>query len=153
METSISNEQKVLDYISKFNTSTLYFNGLANGGEIKDNGDTETLIYKIIEATYYYCSTDSKGSVETLPDRNRSSLDIWRHAKLYRPEITIFEVMRAIYNLGTVERTVVGCFCNNIHRRVTHIKLGRGSWVFNGKNQEDEYGLLIADWKNIGKEA
>lgn len=86
------------------------------------------------------------GAFECYNGARRSSLDLWRHAKFFRPEIDIFTVMRALYYLQEEEKSIASHFCSQVRRRVFWRGNGGYRWAY------DEYGLKIEDWKTIGLE-
>jgi len=97
-----------------------------------------------VDMTYYYRSKNINNWTETGINKWRSSLDIWRHTKFYKPEVTIFEVMEALYNMS---KYYVGHYCPDISRRV--FKLKKNCDAFLQTEDRDEYGLYFYEWKNI----
>ena len=140
----MTNQEKVLQYISDKKTNPLRFNGSPHLRKIED---LDELVYKILKHTKHYRSINiASGLVETNPNRWRSSLDIWRHVIYYKPNYTIFDVMNSLYILGTNNK-VFGQYCHFINRRTFKTK---GSMVFN-QEMRDEYNLTFYRWEDINK--
>lgn len=104
------------------------------------------LILAVLKLSIYNCSFPAeKGRFETYGSARRSVLDIWRHIKYYRPEVTIFEVMSTIKNMNNEIR---GWYCMDVKRRVFWCWMGSGAGISNG-DSIDEFGLLLNEWDNI----
>lgn len=156
------NRDKVLEYISHEKSSPLVFQGLLEEGLSWDNigkyfieGETvEGMVRKVLQYSNKFPSFDSvEGEFETAPGKNRSTLDIWRHIIFFNKEITIFDVMHAIDNIGGNE--LVGGVCMDIGRRVFKLIVNRRrdtrefSMFNNSYADTDEYGLRFDEWKEI----
>jgi hypothetical protein len=141
----------VISYIESYNTKPLLFKYQDNKVqelEFKTNGQ---LVKECLLLSQEYCSY--QGLIkETDRCRNRSSLDIWRHCKYFKPDITIFDVMHELYILGE-ENSVETLFCEEVQRRVFYSDPG----YFDGEDDfddycneiYDEYELLFKDWDII----
>ena len=107
----------------------------------------EELVEKVLLLTHTHSSESMVfKKIETLPDRSRSVLDIWRHVKYYSPDTDIFDVMHTLYSL---KKVLVGHYCCNVRRRVfQHKSVGPGGWKLITSDR-DEFGLFFDDWENI----
>lgn len=175
----------VLEYVKKHKNQPLvfYLTKLTEAGfrmveedlspgpiDILDDGSVEHLVCLILDkcmSCYSGCRAEpldspqiTLGKVETGGGRRRSSLDIWRHAKYYFPDISIFPIMRSLHNLA-VHGRVLTLFCCDIKRRVFRPPYGSsmssGHIVGTSTNimdrmSLDEYGLTLSQWETIGKE-
>ena len=145
----MSRQFQVLDYISDKDRSPLEF--YYPDTNIKHPDLTLSLdefVMQIVNLTHSYRSKNINNWTETNLGKWRSSLDIWRHVIYYKPEVTIFEVMEALYNR---KKYYVSHYCPDIQRRV--FKLEKN--YKDGYLQEidrDEYGLYFYEWENISKE-
>ena len=143
----MSFQQNVLDYINRNETDPLAFSGNTSNIEDRLRGlETNDLVFRVLDLTRIYPSINSNGIKETSSGRNRSSLDIWRHCLLIVPEISIFQVMSALYNL-CIEYEISEMYCPDIHKRVFYITKDCND--FYDVNHSDEYGLYFKDWKDI----
>jgi hypothetical protein len=115
-----------------------------------EKADIETGVLTILSLSKALKSVNSSGKLETMHDRWRSSLDIWRHYKFYEPEITIFDVMEAIH---ATRYELLTLYCMGIYRRVFRIRrhetfrmeiYGRTHLDY-----KDEYGLKFIQWKGL----
>ncbi len=79
----------------------------------------------------------------------RSSYDIWRHCQYYKPDITIFEVMKF---LSKNRDLFFGHYCSTISRRVFRLKkaitYGNDYQLYNIRTK-DEYGLYLDQWLEL----
>lgn len=147
--------QKVYDYLNSEyikSTSPLLFKDYQSPNEEFDPSkySVNDMVRRVLILSNNYFSVNSENnSIETCSERWRSSLDIWRHIKYYYPEITIFDVMTAIYD---IRGELGGQYCSFIKRRTFRIKgehtFGSRSWV-NNQFGIDEYGLNWKDWEDI----
>ncbi len=87
---------------------------------------------------------------ETLSNRRRSSLDIWRHVKYFKPEATIFDIMAILYkNRSSFHSN----YCSQVYRRVFKFPyFGDVSLRTFDSTYHDEYGLSFIQWKNLSTE-
>jgi hypothetical protein len=124
--------------------------------EVSKENDLDKLIPIIVRRTFFSCSINTSGDVETKDRCSRSSLDLWRHVKYFFPEITIYSVMASLYRTQFNYRSI---FCPDIHRRVfknydyyKEYCQGTYSRPDNILSSGDEYGLYInSDWRDIDK--
>jgi len=87
--------------------------------------------------------------LETGCGRNRSSLDIWRHAKSVYPDIDVFLIMEAIYALADDEQErIFGQYCGMVHRAVFNL----GGPRLNHRWRCDEYKIMFTTWKKLHEE-
>lgn len=149
----------VENFLSKRNTKPLYFGGLYSLSnliettEINDKLSLDDLVIKVLKyAKLYNSFIIDKKDVDTGPGRNRSSLDIWRHVKYFRPDTTIFDVMHSLYNIVDYKENglykIASLYCNNIRRRV----FCRSDTIYRNVYNEttsDEYGLTFKFWEDI----
>lgn len=154
----MSPEEKVTQYFEENPTSTLdYYTDEYESDdcvpyevaepdiEEMKNGSIEDAVYIVLQLCIN-CTSFFNGNYDCHAEANRSSGDIWRHLKKYRPDVTIFEVMRALYELSANE--IIGCdYCDGIRKRVFW---GYGSSTY-GFTIIDEYGLEFDEWTNIGE--
>jgi hypothetical protein len=155
------NRDKVNNYLNSFyvqSLSPLKFNNYESNKEEFDSSkhSIESMVLRALELTKMYPSYDVEtNEFECLSKAMRSSLDIWRHIKYYYPDVTIFQVMNALFNVYEGGTDHYGLFCCNINRRV--FKVGRkgfteSSWMrdmSSSGRSVDEYGLVWDDWKDI----
>ena len=107
------------------------------------------LIVKILYLSKYFKSENKAGKIETSFNKNRSSLDIWRHVKYYLPEITIYDIMNELYKLNSFHFYTL--LCPDIKRRVFHWS-GEERGVIYNESFRDEFGLTFYEWENIKEE-
>ena len=153
------NRDKVNNYLNSENVeslSPLYFNGYESPkNEFDRNKYTvEYMCKRVLKLTREYPSYDIETKeIECRAGANRSSLDIWRHIKYYYSDITIFDIMNALYNIESQE--YYGFFCTTICRRIfkNAYKNSNEDWQRNLRYffniSCDEYGLVWDDWKEI----
>jgi len=157
-----SNKVAVENYINSHPNGNLHFqsvSGLPTSyivkvNDITDKDTNNELINKLVIMSKNMRSVNENGNLETSYSRNRSSIDIWRHAKFFRKDITIFEVMEELYKI-VEEKKAISQFCSSVKRRVFNYVSSNGSnlWTYNyGVSSKDEYGLYWTDWKNITKD-
>lgn len=112
----------------------------------------EDLVPLVVKRTYISGSINKAGFKETDMAKNRSTIDIWRHVKFFKPETTIFQVMEILYK-GIKKGLYYTVRCPDISRRVFKIRKLRirnaGSSLAFGFDTGDEFGLHIQDWENI----
>jgi hypothetical protein len=128
---------------------------LLNDSKGQNLRGVDLLVYKCLLTSINYCSVEIVDGVvsvepETPPGKYRSSLDIWRHCKLFSPEITIFEVMDSMWNL--TQDSVISChYCSVVHRTV-FFPLSRYGWmtgVAGSSFPTREYKMEFSSWKTI----
>ncbi len=147
--------ERIDSYLSRHETSPLEFKEIFSEREIKsDISDTqslETLIERCLQLMEIACSYNTEtGALETIDGKWRSSLDIWRHIKLFRPQVTIYQVMKTLW---IIKSKLVGHYCPDIRRRVFKLKetnltcgLVYGTMY---KRQLDEYDVDFPDWDTL----
>lgn len=141
-------EQQVLDYISHYDQTPLYFKSKSVNKESISKLSINDLVMKVLSLTKRYSSYNLKtGAKETKINRRRSSLDIWRHCKYFQPDITIFQVMRSLYKL---EPAINSNYCGFVYRRVFRITDNLLPLYLRGHEVHDEYKLLFSSWRDIG---
>ena len=139
----MTNQEKVLNYLGDKDLTTLRFNG---GPHLRKIEDLDLLVFRVIGCTGKYASINTENKrIETHSNRWRSSIDIWRHVKYYKPEVTIFDVMNSLYNMRNRLR---GQYCHLIYRRT--FKTSRGGYIYD-QERGDEYNLSFDQWKDINK--
>ena len=115
----------------------------------------EDMVRKVLTLTEKHSSNargDESGSNYTHSGRNRSALDIWRIIKNFCPTITIYMVMRAIYNIKDEIRCQI---CSTIKRRVFYDQRAREFFIINPRpfvhdaSEKDEFGLYFNEWGDI----
>jgi hypothetical protein len=144
--------------------SPLYFNGYESPKDEfdPDKHSVEAMCKRMLQLTRSYPSFDEDTKeLECSSGRNRSSLDVWRHIRYYYPQITIYDVMNALYNIDEENDGYYGFFCGNIKRRIFKMGVGHRTvenqdWQRNfnrsgvfDRNNLDEYELFWNDWKDI----
>ena len=148
-------QQQVLDYIDGRNTTTLQFWDLDklwedNLTNIANSDNLDMLVFKCLELTVTYLSFNIvTKNIETTYNRWRSSLDIWRHVKYFKSDVTIFQVMKSLWN---IRKCLVGHYCPDISRRVFKIRLDSYTYTMMKVDRCDEYNLEWEDWKHILEE-
>lgn len=111
------------------------------------------LIFYILEYTDRYWSfCPETRELETSPGRWRSVTDIWRHAKRYKPEVSLKEIMEEMFKMQTETECFVGHYCGTIYRRVFALDKNRAGCNFLGKDRRDEFDLTFYDWETITSE-
>lgn len=120
---------------------------------------TKELIIELLILSDYYNSYFAEKPHYPQCRRNarRSSFDIWQLCLFYKPKITIFKVMRTLFELVR-ERSTVEIrgnkyyistnYCFSVRRRVFDFKLF--DYAINDETYEDEYGLKFFCWEKIG---
>ena len=153
----LTNEQKVMNYINSNPNDVLVFGGnpltFSIEPELPKLDNVYDLVHEVIARANEFNSTNGSGFIETSSGRRRSSIDIWRHIKGVLPEVTIFDVMRALYQYCIVDLKCGFFFCGGVRRNVFK-NYGRYSKEAGNLNTEksrlDEYGIHIGDWEKIG---
>jgi len=161
-----SKQQAVLDYIEDKNISNLRFGEVekeSKYGELKseyflDVSDKilskeeklDKLVPLVVKRTF--CSSFLEDvTKDTLPSKNRSVLDIWRHVKFYDPMATIFQVMESFMRTRGNYKSLR---CGNIQRIVfidkwCESKCTNNRYRNDAEEHMDEFGLYLEDWKTI----
>jgi hypothetical protein len=104
------------------------------------------LVLSILEMCRNYGSTNQvTNKFETDAGRNRSAIDIWRHAKALYPNIDVFRIMETIWQLCE-EGEVFGQYCHRVMRAVFR------TWNHDGKDTDmhfdcHEYDIVFNTWE------
>lgn len=108
------------------------------------------LVFGALLATRVCISKDKiTNKYQTGKRKRRSSGDIWRHVISTNPEVTIFDVMTSLYNLGKWPNNVVGSdYCSDVNKQVFYFG---GSSSQSNCYQVDEYGTKFDSWKRAKK--
>ena len=147
-------------YFKRRTKAVLYFNSSLNTKEILDKeinselasfishyypniGEVETLVLKALLLSRRYRSVNGGGTTETTRGRRRSAGDLWRHCKLWEPELSIFQVIQALHTIA-MKRSYYGCmYCSTV-RKIVFFE--HSSNVFNSQGTKDEFGNLVILW-------
>jgi hypothetical protein len=148
-------EQRILDYINQFNTEELVFlepnSQIPISRDYHEELDTKTMIERIVFMTGMKPSyiRDEDRLTKTCDSRRwRSSLDIWRHAIYFKPDLSIFQVMYYLYDLASNDEKLSGHYCCDIYRRVFK-HTGITLWYRLYGDDADEYKLSLYDWAKL----
>lgn len=156
-------EDNVNKYIQKNLSSVLVFVKVSQDGleklvdaklpgrkitDISKNKDLDAFIHSLYKKSISHCSAPRSDPthIETRSSALRSSIDIWRHAKYYFPDISIFSVMNSIYRLTTVVR-LYGQYCSVVRRRVFY---AFADGFLAHTTYPDEYGMTLPQWEKVG---
>lgn len=154
---------KILAYNNKHRTDPLLFMNFAKKivpipeTDLKFNKDgspnRRRLVMTIINMSEKYASVTETGLYETAPERNRSALDIWRHAKAIYPDIDVFGIMEAIYKL-CLSGELYGQYCGTVHRAVfyssaTHYRDTRRRHPDELRWTCGDYRITFSTWENL----
>lgn len=117
----------------------------------------DELVYFVIKNMETFSSKSGR-TIETLPGRRRSVIDIWRHVINFKKDVTIFEVMESIYKLRL---KLVGHYCNMTRRSVFFARdsLNGDSSEHTPFDDDDyfedfeckEFGFDFSDWRRMVK--
>lgn len=157
----------------KFVMTKLSFYSTSGKGDytdygLEDNGEClEELVLKILGYAEDHASVNcNTGVIETLEERSRSALDIWRHIKYIRTEVTLLDVLKAIYNLfldyennfgknpPVYSTFLVGHYCYNVRRQVYKARSPKiQDWRLHYNLHADEFGFKsIEEYKFLFEE-
>jgi hypothetical protein len=153
--TSIRDKRQIIqNYVDKLeDVSPLLFVPLSSKGkktvDIPECKDLEETIFQIINMSQsYYSYNPSAKAFETSAGRLRSAIDIWRHAKSVKPDISIFTVMEVIYS---IRGRLYGHYCCTVHRTVF-----KPSFGYNGDVTDDRTlfcgefdDILFSEWSKL----
>lgn len=142
-------QQQVANYISDREQNILHWKIKNEVNEKLSKLNLDDLIIQTVGLTSIYNSYNEKNMRTCYDDRWRSSLDIWRHVKFYKPDVTIFQVMNSLFSL---QDKLIGHYCEQIWRRVFRKKIGNSTSILRGLRERDEYNLTFYEWENIDKE-
>lgn len=135
-------------YFFLYNTKLYRWEKLEDEKEVKGKTIVELVNYVICTSKIcqtYQSTGENSYSYQCNAGANRSSGDIFRLVKKYRPRITIFSVMRAMYKLA-MSNTIKTMYCHTINKRVFN---NYPTWRNYNLASLDEYGLTFGDWENI----
>ena len=153
--------KKVLNCISDLDCSPLIFYGYDSKVDefVKEEHTINDMILRALYLCEKYPSYTIKGDYESSTSRWRSSFDIWRHIINYYPDVTLFDVMKGLYE---IRDECGGQYCSTIQRRTFRSKVACGfrkdhNWGGWSNEQSytgtyfnyDEYGLAWKEWENI----
>lgn len=119
--------------------------------ELKFNRDgspnRKQLVRIILRMAERYGSYNPTTKVlETGCGRNRSSLDIWRHAKSLYPDMDVFLIMEAIHALAENYREeIYGQYCSYVKRSVFNLNGPREDRFWTCK----EYKISFNTWRKL----
>lgn len=140
---------KILKYKATVNTVPLIFvneDFEEERGVFVPKGTVLEMVQDCLELMGEFYSMNSyTKQIETRPNRNRSSWDIWRHIIYICPEITIFQVMAALFE--NREGNMESLNCCDIERRVFRYRINGPDCVMNGES--DEFDKKFSQWKYI----
>lgn len=102
----------------------------------------------MLDSTYYFYN----GEMQCYRSRRRSSYDIWKICRFYKKTITIFSVMKILYNV-VMERRQINFrhnyyyintnYCHDVKRKVFYLST---ICRINNEFYNDEYGLTFHEW-------
>lgn len=111
--------------------------------------DIINMIEKVLDLSMDYPSylwfEGEEFSYETGAGRWRSVIDIWRHIVFFYPDVTIYQVMEAIY---AYQYLFVGHFCTAVQRRVFLLKEYSDDDELYTYDY-DEFSLKFSQWEHI----
>lgn len=121
--------------------------GIKKAIKKKEIDSTVKLVTCILQhKEHYYSKNILTKEVETELGKHRSSLDVWRHAIFYKPEITLMEVMNILFNMRGELRYQM---CNMLKKRVFDLESERGGELHHDSANKDEYGLSFGEWGKL----
>ena len=88
------------------------------------------------------------GLFETGPGKNRSIIDIYRHALDVNPDVDIYSLMEAVHYLYSTGY-IFGQFCGLIRRSVFRSHNHPGPNWINLKFNCKDYKIRFSSWKNL----
>jgi len=153
MSKSLENRKKcVLRYIKYQDTTILVFCNKQRKiiSELKEYkfDNINNLVIKVLDLSYHFYSRKLVDKRFTCSyDKRRSSLDIYRHCKYFKRDITIFDVMNSLYSIGSPILYTI--FCGNIMRRVFKLQKNHYYIHFDNLDLKDEYDLKFSEWNGI----
>ncbi len=153
----MNNREKVLNYLNSEDITPLHFHFTDDFNDKlefeKVSGNINELVKLVLKFTRGTSSYNVDDEFACGIERWRSCIDIWRHIIYYFPNITIFEVMKSLYD---IRDECGGQYCGTVRRRTFKIKIYSGDrgWfnqTFDGLYTDfrDEFGLLWEDWETI----
>lgn len=154
-------KQIVLNKIKNEDTSKLHFVDVNHWGNVEEDqgsvkfdvrklkriSSVEERVEQILRMNSEYASYDENNEFQCRQDANRSALDIWRLYNNYFRPVSIFYIMRILYNIVTNEDYEVGTmFCNDIRKQVFWYDSCEMEDIF----YVNELGVRFAEWRTIG---
>lgn len=109
----------------------------------------EELVMAALKLTLKYDSRRvSDGLLLCSRGRRRSAWDLYMHVHRFREDVTLFQVMSAIFSLQDELRIQI---CSMIHRRVIRLPLeeNREGPTLLHSSKEDEFGISFRWWNEI----
>lgn len=150
--------ESVKNYLETVDTSSLIFTNywddeIVTTINFSDRNNHRALVRECLSYMDMYDSTNAKTKkYETSHSAERRSVvDIYRHLRYYYPRISIFQLMRAIWELDYALE-LDGMLCTGIGRRVfrySYNEIGDKGYDIIHKEEEDEFGLYFDEWKDI----
>ena len=141
----------VKQYLEEHETSDLHFSGGYGRtlpeeriNNMKALSDSD-LILEILSCLNYWYSANPTEELETSPSSSRSAIDLWRHAKFFHPDISIYDVLHILYNNRD---KLKGHHCCTVYRQVFRLAKDMTNWNLN-IDDETEFGNYFSDWKDI----
>lgn len=132
------------------NTSILVFKNHYPNLENKPVDKLILLVLELMEEQPSYIKGEEY-FIDTYPDKNRSSLDIYRHCLEYNPNVTYREVLKTLYELWEKNEMDLNIYCPNVQRRV--FKLNRNvhtsALLASYHHRHDEFGLYPEEWEKF----
>jgi hypothetical protein len=116
--------------------------------ELKRELSIKNKIIKILELVEDYDTFDKNNKFQCDKGANRSAVDIWRIYNYYFRPVSLFTIMRALYELVVVDNDIETLFCHDIKKQVFF--LGSDS-EFESVFIMNELGVRLAEWRTIGK--
>lgn len=111
------------------------------------------MVKKVLELTEQFYTQTKQGRDDRVIHRsNRSAKDIWRLIKNFRPDVTIFQVMKALYD---EQENFSVQICSMIEKRVfydykkRYSEMRNPSRVHRHSGEKDEFGLYFCEWKEL----
>lgn len=142
----------VLHYMKHRNTSPLMFKNVSESEQPDvENMTLNKLVHHCLWLTSYYVSYDAETEhYQCDSNRWRSSGDLWRHVIYYKPDVTIIDVIKVLWE---DRHLFVGHYCEDVHRRVFKCAVvERGSKLYFEDCDEDdldEYNLNFPEWATL----
>lgn len=100
---------------------------------------------------YNYSTYSIKNRFQCKPKSRRSVVDIWRIYKNYFEDIDIFPIMRTLYELVYIDRTLSTIKCSTVRKQVFWFpNMEHSEHIYIGNCQNSELRIKIRYWKNIG---
>jgi hypothetical protein len=113
---------------------------------LKTRKTVEQKVFEILVMCDDFDTFDKNNKQQCERGANRSTGDIWRLYNNYFRPVTIFTIMRALWELVVIEGDVETLYCHDIDKQVFYL----------GSDAQDvfeinELGVRFAEWRLIGK--